>query len=207
MRISDWSSDVCSSDLHVLQLVAETVGTAGLVVGGARPHPAAQRLVQQPAVEQQVHAAIGRAHLHGAEDVVPLLRGCLQHDIEIGLAVAPYQFARGIGVLCVAEQQHDFVLAVGWQFDVGLQRAAGVKPRAGASCKRLPVAQRRGCGQVAVAAEEAEARSEEHTSELQSLMRISYAVFCLKKKNNTRIKYKINKHEYNTIMIKKIYIF
>src|SRR3546814_2355892 len=29
------------------------------------------------------------------------------------------------------------------------------------------------------------ARSEEHTSELQSLMRISYAVFCLKKKNKT----------------------
>src|SRR3546814_2426560 len=32
-------------------------------------------------------------------------------------------------------------------------------------------------------------RSEEHTSELQSLMRISYAVFCLKKKN------KYNKHQ------------
>src|SRR3546814_8231330 len=30
-----------------------------------------------------------------------------------------------------------------------------------------------------------QARSEEHTSELQSLMRISYAVFCLKKKNKT----------------------
>src|SRR3546814_2830553 len=30
-------------------------------------------------------------------------------------------------------------------------------------------------------------RSEEHTSELQSLMRISYAVFCLKKKTNTYI--------------------
>src|SRR3546814_4799897 len=29
-------------------------------------------------------------------------------------------------------------------------------------------------------------RSEEHTSELQSLMRISYAVFCLKKQNTTR---------------------
>src|SRR3546814_6687109 len=28
-------------------------------------------------------------------------------------------------------------------------------------------------------------RSEEHTSELQSLMRISYAVFCMQKKNNT----------------------
>src|SRR3546814_4939181 len=36
-------------------------------------------------------------------------------------------------------------------------------------------AQRRGAA--------ASARSEEHTSELQSLMRISYAVFCLKKKN------------------------
>src|SRR3546814_7856912 len=35
-------------------------------------------------------------------------------------------------------------------------------------------------------------RSEEHTSELQSLMRISYAVFCLKKKK-TQIKYSIDK--------------
>src|SRR3546814_5179467 len=33
-----------------------------------------------------------------------------------------------------------------------------------------------------------ELRSEEHTSELQSLMRISYAVFCLKKKKKTKIK-------------------
>src|SRR3546814_3112247 len=31
-------------------------------------------------------------------------------------------------------------------------------------------------------------RSEEHTSELQSLMRISYAVFCLKKKNDINLK-------------------
>src|SRR3546814_7786008 len=43
-------------------------------------------------------------------------------------------------------------------------------------------------------------RSEEHTSELQSLMRISYAVFCLKKKKNTNKKnkkitqYKTNKN-------------
>src|SRR3546814_10624622 len=35
-------------------------------------------------------------------------------------------------------------------------------------------------------------RSEEHTSELQSLMRISYAVFCLKKKNKTYHTYNIN---------------
>src|SRR3546814_10538953 len=38
----------------------------------------------------------------------------------------------------------------------------------------------RGC--MTTADSEADVRSEEHTSELQSLMRISYAVFCLKKK-------------------------
>src|SRR3546814_3752852 len=39
-------------------------------------------------------------------------------------------------------------------------------------------------GDMGVAVEDQ--RSEEHTSELQSLMRISYAVFCLKKKNNSQ---------------------
>src|SRR3546814_6836712 len=42
---------------------------------------------------------------------------------------------------------------------------------------------RQGWGRVAPAREE-DIRSEEHTSELQSLMRISYAVFCLKNKND-----------------------
>src|SRR3546814_6385481 len=39
-------------------------------------------------------------------------------------------------------------------------------------------------------------RSEEHTSELQSLMRISYAVFCLKNKNTHRHTIKYNKTIY-----------
>src|SRR3546814_5095675 len=39
-----------------------------------------------------------------------------------------------------------------------------------------------------------ESRSEEHTSELQSLMRISYAVFCLKKKTSIVVKTHINKY-------------
>src|SRR3546814_6408431 len=38
-------------------------------------------------------------------------------------------------------------------------------------------------------------RSEEHTSELQSLMRISYAVFCLKKKNNNQYVLHLNKEK------------
>src|SRR3546814_10543668 len=39
-------------------------------------------------------------------------------------------------------------------------------------------------------------RSEEHTSELQSLMRISYAVFCLKKKNKQQHRLSINKYQH-----------
>src|SRR3546814_2914683 len=38
-------------------------------------------------------------------------------------------------------------------------------------------------------------RSEEHTSELQSLMRISYAVFCLKKKNKMRTTMTIHQYK------------
>src|SRR3546814_4452946 len=54
---------------------------------------------------------------------------------------------------------------------------------------RLPVGERR-CERFSLELRieqrgEAALRSEEHTSELQSLMRISYAVFCLKKKKKT----------------------
>src|SRR3546814_1256950 len=45
-------------------------------------------------------------------------------------------------------------------------------------------------------------RSEEHTSELQSLMRISYAVFCLKKKT----KKVVTRYQYSTTNIKHIHI-
>src|SRR3546814_7017026 len=41
-------------------------------------------------------------------------------------------------------------------------------------------------GQPTRSASQRQGRSEEHTSELQSLMRNSYAVFCLKKKNKTK---------------------
>src|SRR3546814_6454672 len=44
-------------------------------------------------------------------------------------------------------------------------------------------------------------RSEEHTSELQSLMRISYAVFCLKKKN---IKIETTHHKQTVIILKHV---
>src|SRR3546814_8756076 len=64
------------------------------------------------------------------------------------------------------------------QYRSGVPGAAGrasYRVRAGQSRSSLPAAVRR------------TGRSEEHTSELQSLMRISYAVFCLKKTKNTTL--------------------
>src|SRR3546814_6357680 len=66
--------------------------------------------------------------------------------------------------------------------DEGRERPARTRARAAAADARLraPGADEgRGQGQP-------DPRSEEHTSELQSLMRISYAVFCLKKKTNKK---------------------
>src|SRR3546814_9700930 len=49
-------------------------------------------------------------------------------------------------------------------------------------------------------------RSEEHTSELQSLMRISYAVFCLKKKTNINNTHTLHHHSINLTAIHVINI-
>src|SRR3546814_9168380 len=64
--------------------------------------------------------------------------------------------------------------------------------------RRAEIAGRQACAQAAAGSADQQRasvrgarlvprRSEEHTSELQSLMRISYAVFCLKKKTNQQI--------------------
>src|SRR3546814_6373346 len=70
--------------------------------------------------------------------------------------------------------------ALGGKFGIGrLRGIASSKPRRGAT--RLRMASEASSRRDTIG--EATGRSEEHTSELQSLMRISYAVFCLKKKN------------------------
>src|SRR3546814_9606025 len=53
-------------------------------------------------------------------------------------------------------------------------------------------------GRVRISSPSPEGRSEEHTSELQSLMRISYAVFCLKKKQKHMNTHTIQNMKYTT---------
>src|SRR3546814_957610 len=145
MRISDGSSDVCSSDLILLRVgegfrdalyspenIAERALVTRLVEGAAvlagAADPAALGRALTPRIATNPHARQGHAIVvHGFRDQV---RGDLQ------------------GQVAVIEREDD-------------------------AFTRL--------------------RSEEHTSELQSLMRKSYAVFCLKKKttnknyNNTQV--------------------
>src|SRR3546814_1434659 len=127
MRISDWSSDVCSSDL----------------------------------AEQFVEMFIPDFEQRAAQATPQRVR-----EIELAHAAPVHQAA--------------------------LQRAVGIAPEPGVVDVRVPVAER---DELRVGVQEAFdrglvlqktlrfLRSEEHTSELQSLMRNSYAVFCLKKKN------------------------
>src|SRR3546814_1930724 len=120
MRISDWSSDVCSSDLDLL------------------------------AGDVECEIEVDRIdHVH--------LRTALP-----GLAHA------------LVQQRH---------FET--QLAADAEDHVGVLDPGDRHAERFGAGAVGpVVLGAAVVRSEEHTSELQSLMRISYAVFCLKKKTN-----------------------
>src|SRR3546814_2561882 len=113
MRISDWSSDVCSSDLKVLEEV--------------RAVAFAQRLEAAQVADRRVQP-----------DVQELARVAGDLEAEVG------RVARDVP---------------------GAQAAFAVQPL-------LQLGLDPGHGD----------RSEEHTSELQSLMRISYAVFCWKKK-------------------------
>src|SRR3546814_1371117 len=137
MRISDWSSDVCSSDLPPV--------VVGPVNNGRRSR---------------------------GPDEIDCSGRCLAKDW-------PNRRRRPLSTACNLVGNGCFSLPAprsGWSSDVESFRRrqaseslrcpnrGGHEPSYGESC-----------------------RSEEHTSELQSLMRISYAVFCLKKKNKNNI--------------------
>src|SRR3546814_1634137 len=129
MRISDWSSDVCSSDLARDQ------------------HAVADEAVADTRDDGDLADLLGELH-GGDEDV-----------------------RRGFGASHDFQQLHD----VGRREEVEAEH----------------ILRARGGGGDLV---DVELRSEEHTSELQSLMRTSYAVFCLKQKKVYRHERYHNRH-------------
>src|SRR3546814_5187520 len=144
MRISDWSSDVCSSDLLA----------RGLAV--LRPAPAESWELADSGTADEL---IARDRLAGFDPSQGLIRLTL-------LDCGPRE-----QVLLLSNHH---LLLDGWSLPVLLHELAALyegSPLPPAFAWQRYLAWR-------------ERRSEEHTSELQSLMRISYAVFCLKKKKN-----------------------
>src|SRR3546814_4281319 len=126
MRISDWSSDVCSSDLRHDLVVAEQQDRAADELRGQHQHATCERRLANAVAAAPAPDRIAHAH-----------RGRLGQP----------------------ERHHE---AQGGDVYRDLVR-----------------------GRRHFAQPPDQQRSEEHTSELQSLMRISYAVFCLKKKKKT----------------------
>src|SRR3546814_9303598 len=128
MRISDWSSDVCSSDL----CPASSCRAIPLYA------PDARQRQRRPVTLRR--AARLRRHQQRLADRLPLLRR------------RPGQFRAHLRQRVLADAAVPLPVLAGEL--ALLEGMNGVE------------------------------RSEEHTSELQSLMRTSYAVFCLKKTNN-----------------------
>src|SRR3546814_10187145 len=134
MRISDWSSEVCSSDLLE--------------------------------IAEAVDAALGALDRKAVEGVAFVKAKFAANDLVLGQRVAVDVDPLDIGARAFADVEGDvhrprFGIAAELRIDVG----KGVAEQA------------RGFAELF----DRILRSEEHTSELQSLMRISYAVFCLKK--------------------------
>src|SRR3546814_10052724 len=130
MRISDWSSDVCSSELQWAVLAAGLAATLVLLRldGGTGASIAFAPLRQGDMLLRWLSGPFVYA-------AWPLLDPQIASQLPVAAARVPAQ-----AVAQAYEGAFGSVLLARW-------------------------------------------RSEEHTSELQSLMRISYAVFCLKKKN------------------------
>src|SRR3546814_2626035 len=89
---------------------------------------------------------------------------------------------RSIAVAHVAQAHRPRLIL---QFAIAIGRAGQAVERMVGNIKFHHAARSARLGAVRVRSPRRDRRSEEHTSELQSLMRISYAVFCLKKKKKT----------------------
>src|SRR5580658_2656643 len=72
----------------VLELVAKAVGAAGLIKCRSRPHAADQRLIEHPAIQDDVEAAARCLDLNRAERSVPPALDLVQYRSKIRGAVA-----------------------------------------------------------------------------------------------------------------------
>ena len=139
---------------HVLQLVAEPVGAAGLIKPRPAPEPAAQGLIQQPAVRHHIHGRIGRVHVHRAERPIPIFPDAFEGDAAgVGAPKALDQILHVRRVATDPEAETRFPFLPIRQIEGDLHRAARIQPRADFAGKARAF-QRRRLRQASVPAEE-----------------------------------------------------
>src|SRR3546814_8469570 len=143
MRISDWSSDVCSSHLEAKHRADDELPVL--------PELAIVEEVREPAI------------------VIAVIGG----DLRLQLAFDDRPRDRGIGDDAQARLDRDAAAHV--EFVGGLAGAHEDRAAGHVAAEQYALRTAQHFDRLEIE------RSEEHTSELQSLMRISYAVFCLKK--------------------------
>ena len=97
----------------VLQLIAKAIGAARLIEGRARENATGEGLVEQPAVEHEIHRAVRRLDLDRAERLIPIARDVRLQRVEIGGAKLPDQGPRLLAGGRVAQKEHDFGDAAG----------------------------------------------------------------------------------------------
>src|SRR3546814_8104239 len=212
MRISDWSSDVCSSDLlrhsevRILPGLPNPAGSSA-ISGQHRPSRKPQARLERACAFQagrSVPAAASRSPeaVHGRHLLRPLharrraaaddararlcgaRAGCPGRAVRRGGGRPRYPEAQlGRAATRRVPARRRQLSPPAPRLLRGRRRA----PRTRAASRALAVE-----GLQRAARWAAALRSEEHTSELQSLMRISYAVFCLKKKNIPAINKRIS---------------
>src|SRR3546814_9110590 len=204
MRISDWSSDVCSSDLGPLH------GVRVLEMGSFIAGPFAGQLLGD------YGADVIKVESPGDGD--PMRRWGVTRNGDSLWWPAIARNKRSITLDLRDEGGRDVVRRLAAKCDIVLENfRPGTLEKWGLDYATLakdnprlvmthisgfgqtgPLAGQAGFGSVGEAMGGIRHRSEEHTSELQSLMRISYAVFCLKKKkttNHTTCKHYLNEKD------------
>ena len=145
-----------SSDEHVLQLIAESERAAGLVRAAPRPDAATERLIQQPAIHQQIERIVRACAPAPRRACRPRTARSVRSRVD-GLLrrrrIVAASSAACAAVVSLAEHERDAARFARRDLDRDLQGGAGIEPGADASAKLLAEQPRRR-GQRAVAADE-----------------------------------------------------
>src|SRR3546814_711599 len=163
MRISDWSSDVCSSDLP-------DAGQAGTAAGPVSAEALPEDEAGLP--QAQIRRGTGRTINNAVAASPPPNLGGTTGETTFNFEGESLQAV--VKAILGDMLGQNYVIAPGVQGTVTLATPKPVSPAQALSLLEMVLGWNN--------ARMIYSRSEEHTSELQSLMRISYAVFCLQKK-------------------------